>query len=196
MEIVKYPHPTLRHKSKPLCRVDGEIKKAIGEMLDLMYADEGIGLAANQVDLPYRLFVMNVHSDPAAREEEHVFINPVITSRKGRAEDREGCLSFPEIFAPVHRPAKITVNAYTLDGRELRELSYEMDGLYARAVQHELDHLDGVLFIDRFSQTNLMAIKEELEELEQEFKMQRRLKVIGSDEEIAARLLELESAVT
>ena len=193
MEIVKYPHPTLRHKSKPLCRVDGEIKKAIGEMLDLMYADEGIGLAANQVDLPYRLFVMNVHSDPGAREEEHVFINPVITNRKGGAEDREGCLSFPEIFAPVRRPAKITVNAYALDGREL---SYELDGLYARAVQHELDHLDGVLLIDRLSQTNLMAIKEELEELEQEFKMQRRLKVIGSDEEIAARLLELESAVT
>ena len=193
MEIVKYPHPTLRHKSKPLCRVDGEVKKAIGEMLDLMYADEGIGLAANQVDLPYRLFVMNVQGDPEAKEEELAFINPVITSRKGTAEDREGCLSFPEIFAPVRRPAKIIVNAYSLDGREL---TYEMDGLYARAVQHELDHLDGVLFIDRLSQTNLMAVKEELDELEQEFKMQRRLKAIGSDEEIAARLLELESAVT
>ena len=193
MEIVKYPHPTLRHKSKPLCRVDGEVKKAIREMFDLMYANEGIGLAANQVDLPYRLFVMNVQGDPEAGEEEYVFINPVITSRKGGAEGREGCLSFPEIFAPVRRPAKITVNAYALDGREL---SYEMDGLYARAVQHELDHLDGVLFIDRFSQTNLMAVKEELDDLEQEFKMQRRLKVIGSDGEIAARLLELESAVT
>jgi peptide deformylase len=80
-----------------------------------------------------------------------------------------------------------------MDGREM---SYEMDGLYARAVQHELDHLDGVLFIDHLSPTNLMAIREELDDLEQEFKMQRRLKVIGSDEEIAARLLELESALT
>lgn len=193
MKIVKYPHPTLRHKSRPLCRVDSELKKAIGEMLDLMYANEGIGLAANQVGLPYRVFVMNIQGDPEAKEEEHVFINPVITSRKGGAEDREGCLSFPEIFAPVRRPAKITVNAYSLDGREL---SYEMDGLYARAVQHELDHLDGVLFIDRLSQTNLMAVKQELDYLEQEFKMQRRLKVIGSDEEIATRLSELESAVT
>ena len=193
MQIVKYPHPTLRHKCKPLCRVGSEIKKAIGEMLDLMYADEGIGLAASQVDLPYRLFVMNVRCDPKAREEEHVFINPVITSRKGSAEDREGCLSFPEIYAPVRRPAKITVNAYGLDGREL---SYEMEGLYARAVQHELDHLDGVLFVDRLSPTNLMAIKSELDDLEQEFKLQRRLQVIGSDEEIAARLSGLESAVT
>ena len=193
MQIVKYPHPTLRHTSKPLSRVTGEVKQAIGEMFDLMYTDDGIGLAANQVDLPYRLFVMNVQGDPEAKEEELAFINPVITSRKGTAEDREGCLSFPEIFAPVRRPAKIIVNAYSLDGREL---TYEMDGLYARAVQHELDHLDGVLFIDRLSQTNLMAVKEELDELEQEFKMQRRLKAIGSDEEIAARLLELESAVT
>ena len=193
MEIVKYPHPTLRHKPKPLCRVNGEVKKAIGEMFDLMYADKGVGLAATQVDLPYRLFVMNIKGDPDAGEEEHVFINPVITSHKGNAEDREGCLSFPEIYAPVRRPAKIVVNAYTLDGQEL---SYEMDGLYARAFQHELDHLDGVLFIDRLSQTNLMAVKEELDDLEQEFKMQRRLKAIGSDEEIAARLSQLESVVT
>lgn len=193
MEVVKYPHPTLRHTSKPLCRVDGRIKKAIREMFDLMYTNNGIGLAANQVDLPYRMFVMNVKGNPEEGEEEHVFINPVITSRKGSAEDSEGCLSFPEIYAPVRRPAKITVNAYTLDGREL---TYEMDGLYSRAVQHELDHLDGVLFIDRLSKTNLMEISEELDELEQDFKMQRRLKVIGSDEEIAARLSELESAVT
>ena len=89
MQIVKYPHPTLRHKCKPLCRVDGRLKSAIREMFDLMYANNGIGLAANQVDLPYRLFVMNVQSDPQAPEEEHVFINPVITSRKGRAEDRD-----------------------------------------------------------------------------------------------------------
>jgi peptide deformylase len=162
-------------------------------MLDLMYADEGIGLAATQVDLPYRLFVMNVKGDPEAADEELVFINPVITSRKGQAEDREGCLSFPEIYAPVRRAAKIVVDAYSLDGREM---SYEMDGLYARAVQHELDHLDGVVFIDRLSPTNLMDIQEELDDLEVEFNMQRRLKVIASDEEIAARLLELESAVT
>ena len=193
MQIVKYPHPTLRHKCKPICRVGIEIKKAIGEMFDVMYAGEGIGLAAIQVDLPYRLFVMNVQGDSQAKDEEHVFINPVITSRKGSAEDREGCLSFPDIFVPVRRPAKITVNAYGLDGREL---SYEMEGLYARAVQHELDHLNGVLIVDRLSPTNLMAIKEDLADLEHDFNLNRRLQVIGSDEEIAARLEGLESAVT
>ena len=193
MQIIKYPHPTLRHKSKPLKRVDRELKQMVGQMFELMYSHTGIGLAANQVDLPYRLFVMNVKGDPKAADEELVFINPVITSRKGHAEDREGCLSFPEIYAPVRRAAKIVVDAYSLDGREL---SYEMDGLYARAVQHELDHLDGVVFIDRLSPTNLMDIQEELDDLEVEFNMQRRLKAIASDEEIAARLLELETAVT
>ena len=69
MQIIKYPHPTLRHKSKPLRRVDGELKRTIGKMLELMYADKGIGLAANQVDLPYRLLVMNLESDPQAKDQ-------------------------------------------------------------------------------------------------------------------------------
>ena len=193
MQIVKYPHPTLRHKSKPLRRVDKELKKFIREMFELMYDQEGVGLAANQVNLPYRMFVTNVCGDSAAEEEEHVFINPVITHRKGQAEDREGCLSFPDIFAPVRRPEKITVNAYTADGVEV---TYDMDGLYARAVQHELDHLDGIVFIDRLSPTSLMAIREDLDDLEQEFKMHRRLGTIGSDEEIAARLAALEAERT
>lgn len=193
MQIVKYPHPTLRHKSKPLRRVDGELKKFIREMFELMYDQEGVGLAANQVDLPYRMLVTNVRGDSAAKEEEHVFINPMITHRKGQAEEREGCLSFPDVFAPVRRAEKITLNAYTADGVEV---TYDMDGLYARAVQHELDHLDGILFIDRLSPTNLMAVREDLDDLEQEFKMQRRLGTIGSDQEIAARLAALEAERT
>jgi peptide deformylase len=173
--------------------VDGELKKLICEMFELMYAHEGIGLAANQVDLPYRMLVTNVRGDSAAKEEEQVFINPVITHRKGQAEEREGCLSFPEIFAPVRRPEKITVNAYTADGVEV---AYDMDGLYARAFQHEVDHLDGILFIDRLSPTNLMAIREDLDDLEQEFKMHRRLGTIGSDQEITTRLAALEAERT
>jgi peptide deformylase len=115
LRIVKYPHPALRHKSKPLRRVDGELKNTIREMFDLMYEQKGVGLAANQVDLPYRLFVLNLEGDPA-KGEEHVFLNPVIAKRHGTVEAEEGCLSFPEIYAPVKRATKITVSAYNLDG--------------------------------------------------------------------------------
>ncbi|NUQ61499.1 MAG: peptide deformylase [Pirellulales bacterium] len=191
VRIIRYPHPTLRHKSKPLRRVDAELQKMIRQMFDLMYEEEGIGLAANQVDLPYRLFVINVQSDPAAKDEEMVFINPVITQPKGTAEDREGCLSLPELYAPVRRPEKITISAYNAAGQEF---SYQMDGLYARVVQHEYDHLDGILFIDRLTAANLLAVKEALGELEAEFCGERRRGIIPDEQQIAARLAELEGA--
>lgn len=191
MRIIRYPHPTLRHRSKPLRRVDGELQKMIRQMFDLMYEEQGIGLAANQVDLPYRLFVINVQADPAARDEEMVFINPVITHKKGMKEDREGCLSLPDIYAPVKRPEKIVVSAYNLAGEEV---SYEMDGLYARAIQHEYDHLDGVLFIDHLTPANRLAVKDALIELEEEFFAQQRRGAMPDMHQIAARLVELEVA--
>jgi peptide deformylase len=160
-------------------------------MFDVMYEEQGIGLAANQVDLPYRLFIINIQADPAARDEEMVFINPVITQRKGMDEDREGCLSLPEIYAPVRRPEKIVVTAYNLAGQEV---TYQMDGLYARAVQHEYDHLDGVLFIDRLTPANHLAIKDALAELEKEFSGQQRRGAIPDQQQIIARLAELEVA--
>ena len=193
MQIVKYPHPTLRHQSKPLRRVDAELRKMIREMLDLMYEHDGIGLAANQVDLPYRLFVMNLSSEPSEKDQEYVFINPVIVRRKGSAEEREGCLSFPELFAPVVRSEAVTVNAYDTSGREL---TYELEGMPARVVQHEIDHLDGILFVDRLSPSSRLAMKEALEELELEFSGSRRRGVIPDDGLITARLNELESART
>jgi peptide deformylase len=193
VRIIKYPHPTLRRKSKPLRRVDGPVKKMIRQMFELMYEQDGIGLAANQVDLPYRMLVMNPAGDPAIKDEEYVFINPVITQRKGSAEEREGCLSFPEIFAPVTRSERIVVTAYSDTGEEL---TYELEGLHARVAQHETDHLDGVLFVDRLSPANLLAVKEDLAALEREFQMQRRRGQIPDDAQIAARLAELEAART
>ena len=193
MRIIKYPHPALRHKSKPLRRVDRDLQSMIRQMFDLMYEHNGIGLAANQVELPYRLLVMNVKGDPAEKDFEFALINPVITHRKGVGEDREGCLSFPEIYAPVRRSAKVEINAYNAEGREV---TYEMDGLCARAAQHEIDHLDGVLFIDRLTPANLAAIKGALSELEYEFLGDRRLGLIPPDDHIRARLAELETART
>ena len=193
VRILRYPHPTLRHPSKPLRRVDAELRGIVRQMFDLMYSHKGIGLAANQVDLPYRLFLINLASDPTAKDEEHVFINPVISQPKGTAEDREGCLSFPNIFAPVKRSEKIVISAYNLSGEEIH---WELNDLFGRAVQHEYDHLDGTLFIDRLSPSNLMSIKDELTELEEEFASERQRGLIPDDRQIVSRLVELESLRT
>lgn len=192
LQIVKYPHPALRHKSKPLRQVDGELKNIVREMFDLMYAQKGIGLAANQVALPYRLFIINLESNPD-KGQEYVFINPIIVRRRGNVEAEEGCLSFPEIYAPVVRSEKIEISAYNLDGTEV---SYRLDGLFARAVQHEYDHLEGVLLSDRLSPTALLSVKEALEELELEFRDERQRGRIPSDERITALLAELEAIRT
>lgn len=193
MQIIKYPHPTLRYKSKPLRRIDAELRSMVAQMFDLMYEHKGIGLAANQVDLPYRLIVVNVSGDPAAKDEERVFINPVLVRQKGSAEDREGCLSLPDIYAPVVRSQRIVLSAYNLQGQEQ---TWELDGMAARVVQHECDHLDGILFIDRLSPSNLLAIKKELEALESDFSGSRERGLIPEDWRITARLRELESLRT
>jgi len=193
LKIIKYPHPTLRHKSKPLRLVDAELKKIIAQMMELMYADRGVGLAANQVDLPYRLFVMNASSDATDKDGEIVMINPVITKRGGMVEAEEGCLSLPEIYGKVRRPGKVTIAAYNLAGQEME---YELTGLLARAVQHETDHLDGVLFVDRLSESGRLSVKDSLEDLQMEFEGDRRRGQIPDDEKIAARLAELEALRT
>jgi peptide deformylase len=189
VKIVHYPHPTLRHISKPLKRVDKELHGYVRQMFELMYDARGIGLAANQVDLPYRLFVLNLESDPEKGDQEFVFLNPVITARKGMAEAEEGCLSIPGLYANVKRPERVTLNAYNLAGEEL---NLELDGLFARAVQHEIDHLDGVLFIDRLSPTTEMDVREALLDFEDQFVGQRERGEIPDDAAIAQRLSELE----
>lgn len=192
LRIVKYPHPALRHKSKPLRRVDGELKNIVREMFDLMYQHKGIGLAANQVNLPYRLFILNPEGDPT-KGQEYVFLNPVISKRSGTVEAEEGCLSFPEIYAPVKRSDKIVISAYNLDGEEM---NHQLTGLLARAAQHESDHLDGVLFIDRLTPSSLLQVKQALTDLELEFEGDRQRGVIPDDQQITARLAELEQLRT
>ena len=188
MQIVTYPHPTLRHKSQPIRRVDAELKAMVREMFDLMYKAQGVGLAANQVDLPLRLFVVNEKANPETGEEL-VFINPVLSRPKGNEIKEEGCLSIPETYGDVMRPEKIQVEAYNLQG-ELFE--GELSGLLGRIVQHETDHLDGVLFPDRMSETAKMQLQPALDEFEIDFESKRRTGEIPGDEEIAARLAEIE----
>ncbi|MBN2022002.1 MAG: peptide deformylase [Pirellulales bacterium] len=193
VNIIKYPHPTLRHPSKPLRRVDAELRRWIAEMFEVMYSRKGLGLAANQVDLPYRLFVINLKANEDEKDEELVFINPVITKHAGMAEAEEGCLSFPEIYAPVRRPEKVTITAYNLSGDEMR---YELTGLLARAVQHEVDHLDGVVFIDRLGETARLSVRDALIGLERQFESDRARGLIPDDAQIAQRLADLERART
>ena len=142
MEIIKYPHPTLRYRSKPLKRIDSALRETVAEMFQLMYEAQGIGLAANQVDLPYRLFVLNVHEE-RSKDYEMVFINPVISRPRDPDQKEEGCLSLPGVYAQVRRPASIHVTALNLAGEPI---DAEFDGLLARAIQHETDHLDGILY--------------------------------------------------
>lgn len=193
MQIIHYPHPTLRHESRPLRRVDAELRAIVDEMFALMYANEGVGLAANQVDLPYRLFVVNVESDPEVKEAEMVFINPVLSKPKGHDEAEEGCLSIPGVHGPVRRAERISVQAYDLAGAEIRG---EYSGLLARVVQHETDHLDGTLFIDRLSPTARMEVAEKLEDFEIEFRSKRETGEAPDDATIAARLAVLEELRT
>jgi peptide deformylase len=146
MKIVQYPHPALRHKSRPLTSIDEKVRTQAREMLELMYESKGLGLASNQVGLPYQLLVMNPVADPTQKDMEKVFINPVILERKGSVEGEEGCLSFPELYGKVRRAKTIKARAYNLQG-ELVELTWS--DLPARILQHEVDHLAGILFIDK-----------------------------------------------
>ena len=190
MQILTYPHPTLRRVSKPLKRVDADLRRAIREMFDLMYAAKGIGLAANQVDIPLRLFIVNLEAKPEGGDEL-VFLNPVVSLPRGGAEENEeGCLSLPGLYGPVIRPKQVRINAYNLSGQEFEA---DISGLFARCVQHELDHLDGVLFPDRMSAGAKADLQEEIDVFETEFQSRRNTGAIPSDEEIAKKWAEWES---
>jgi peptide deformylase len=193
LELIYYPHPVLRHPSKPLKKVDSELRKMIAEMLEIMYKHQGVGLAANQVGLPYRLFVANPEGDPKVTEAEHVFINPVLRRGKGSVEGEEGCLSIPDVRAPVTRHESIEIEAFDLAGNEIHG---ELNGMFARIAQHEVDHLDGVLFIDRLSPTQLAEARPLIEEFELDFESKRKNGAMASDEDVAAQLAELEKLRT
>jgi peptide deformylase len=188
LQIVPFPHPTLRHKSKAVRKVDAELRSTVRRMFELMYEARGVGLAANQVDLPLRFFIVNLKSDPD-EGEELVFINPVVSRPKGSDEAEEGCLSLPGLYGQVRRPKQIRVNAYDLDGREINS---EVDGLLARVIQHETDHLDGVMFTDRMSTTGQLAVQAALDEFETDFQSRRNVGEIPPQEDILARLAECE----
>lgn len=188
MHILHYPHPALRRKCSIVRRVDTELRTTISEMYELMYEANGIGLAANQVDLPLRLFIVNTTGD-REEGEELVFINPVLSRPQGRSEEEEGCLSIPSVYGKVTRPTSIHVQAYNLEGQPF---SADLSETLARVVQHEADHLDGVLFTDRVSHDDKPQVDILLEEFAVEFAACRNRGDIPADEDIHARLDEIQ----
>ena len=181
MEIVLYPHPALRFKSVPIQEINGSLRKTVEEMFDLMYEAKGIGLAANQVALPYRLFIINLTADVEQKDEEKVFINPQIIKRKGQTSGEEGCLSFPELYGPVDRSEEITIESFDLQGNLVR---YDLNDLASRAVQHENDHVDGVLFIDRMNDEERFNVAPFVDDFELQFRQHQENKTILSDDEL------------
>lgn len=146
-EIVTYPDPVLAQTAEKITELTPELKQLAEDMVETMYEDDGIGLAAPQVGESCRLVVIDI-TGPEKREELRILVNPCITSKEGEVESEEGCLSVVGYRGKVKRAEKVTVDATDLEGKPVH---IEADGLLAICLQHELDHLDGVLFIDHLS---------------------------------------------
>ncbi len=175
LQIVHYPADVLRRRALPVDPVTDDVRAVADRMIHLMREAEGIGLAAPQVALPWRLFVLDVppsddgerspdHDPPTATTGPLVFINPVITTLEGPPEPfEEGCLSLPEIKGEVLRPPVVTIRALDRDGAEF---TLRAGGLLARCIQHEFDHIEGVLIIDRMTQMSRLKSRSAVRELE------------------------------
>ena len=189
MKIVRYPHPALRYKSVPLTAIDKAVQTQAAQMLDLMYESKGLGLAANQVALPYQMLVMNPSADPNQKEHERVCINPVILEHKGWIEGEEGCLSFPGLFQKVRRFKTIKVHYYNLQGQAVEVVP--ADSLESRILQHEIDHLHGVLYIDKMGTIAKFQSRGALHELERLYKKAQEKGEIPKDELLQQELVAL-----
>jgi peptide deformylase len=153
LPILEYPDPRLRIRAEPVTKLDSEVQKLVADMFETMYAAPGIGLAATQVNVHKRILVCDVGVES---KEAYCLINPEIVSAEGKTSAEEGCLSVPEFYDYVDRAARITVRALGPDGEPF-ELTAE--GLLAVCIQHEIDHLDGKLFVDYLSELKRERLK-------------------------------------
>jgi len=157
LQILEYPDPRLRTKATAVTAVDDELRKLAADMLETMYAAPGIGLAATQVDVHKRLLVADVSEH---QDGPNVFVNPEIIAKDGVESMEEGCLSVPGFYERVERAEHIRMRAIGLDGESFE---MDLDGLLAVCVQHEIDHLDGKLFVDYLSSLKRDRIRKRLE---------------------------------
>lgn len=159
LTILHYPDPRLRQKAEPIREITKEVQKLADDMAETMYAAPGVGLAATQVGVPMRMFVIDV----AAEDEPSrltTFINPEIVLREGTQTWEEGCLSFPDVHEEIKRADKVRVRA---QDREGKTFEIEVEGLMAVAVQHEYDHLDGVLMVDHMGALRKRMVQRKME---------------------------------
>ena len=166
------------------CGIDEAVCDAVSQMFDIMYEAEGIGLAANQVALPYRLFIVNT-TGRRGDGQELVFINPVLSRPRGTAIQEEGCLSLPGLRMDGRRPEKIVVEAWSLDGQPIR---LDLGGLLSRVVQHEFDHLEGKLITDRLPEAAAIEARRTLETFREVFLGQQSRGELPAHDDIVARL--------
>lgn len=193
LEIVKYGHPVLRKKGERIETITPEIKKLIADMFDTMKENHGVGLAAQQIGVAKQLTVIDVREitdRPSTLELDGkpadvasimplVLINPVVTPAGDPVSGGEGCLSFPEIFAEISRPGTVDVKALDAKGKPIE---FRCGGLLARAVQHETDHLNGLLFIDRMDKKTKAELQPELDDLQAETKKALSKKLKSRDD--------------
>ena len=147
LEILKYPHPILKKRCEPVCEIDEELKKLIDDMKETMYGAKGVGLAACQVGVSRRVIVLDV----SPMDPQHTFfalINPEIISEEGEVDHEEGCLSVPDYLEKVKRKEKVCVRGLSPEGMEVE---VKGEGILAIALQHEIDHINGILILDRVS---------------------------------------------
>jgi peptide deformylase len=163
LKVILYPDPRLKLKSNPVAEFDSSLKALSQRMLELMREHRGVGLAAPQVGINIRLFVMNPDNQPG---NDRVYVNPKLEWLEGEELGEEGCLSLPDIHAEILRGQKARLVAQTLDGQPVEE---EQSGFVARIWQHEIDHLDGVMIIDRMGFSDKMKCRKQLKELEAKF---------------------------
>jgi peptide deformylase len=157
LDILHFPDHRLRKKAKPVVQVDDALRRLIDDMFETMYAAPGIGLAATQVNIAQRLVVIDV---TAEKTQPLCFINPQIITKSGEEEMEEGCLSVPGYYDVVRRAERVTVRALDRDGQSFE---IDTDGLLAVCIQHEIDHLDGKLFVDYLSELKRQRLRKKIE---------------------------------
>jgi peptide deformylase len=157
LDILTFPDPRLRNRAEPVHAVDETVRGIVDDMFETMYAAPGIGLAAIQVNVPLRIIVIDVSDE---QDQPLCLINPEILARDGEEQMEEGCLSVPGYYEPVTRAERVRVRALDRDGQPFE---LETDGLLAVCIQHEIDHLDGKLFVDYISALKRQRIRKKLE---------------------------------
>lgn len=169
--LTLYPDPVLRKVAAPVPAFDDGLRATVAAMFELMYRSRGVGLAAPQVGLNQRILVLNPSGERDKTDEELALVNVTILDRSGTpASYEEGCLSFPEIYAEVRRPERCRVKAFTPEGVLIER---EFEGFTSRVIQHEYDHLEGVLLVDRMSLADKQRHKAALEELVERYRRSR-----------------------